>query len=563
MQLRPYQRAAIDALHAYFGMHDGNPLIVLPTGSGKSVVIAEFIRGALQQWPQTRVLMLTHVKELIEQNLDRLTQLWPGAPVGVYSASLRKRDVYDPVIFAGIQSVHRKAQVLGRFDLVIVDEAHLINASGTGMYRRLLDDLRAINPALKVVGLTATAFRTSTGDITHGDDRIFDGIAYELPMSTLLDHGHLAPLVSKRMAAEFDVSQVAIRQGEFVAAELEAAVDRDDITQAAVSEIIERGAARRSWLLFCAGVAHAEHVCAALQARGIAAACVTGGTPKPEREQIIKSYQRGELRAVTNANVLTTGFDAPATDLLAFLRPTCSPGLYVQMAGRGMRTAPGKANCLVLDFAGNVLRHGPVDAVRPWVPKKRGQREGAAPVRTCPDCDTISPAQARRCPECGYEWPEKPKHEASASDAAIMTSQKERELVEARVDEVVYLRHEKRGKPPSMRVDYLCGVKVYSEWVCVQHTGYARAKAVAWWWERDQNKAIPTNVDEAIARAEKLPKPGAITVDVTDQYPEIKHYDFTSKPAGLPDATAEGEDACGPGELAEAGGADDDIYALF
>ena len=558
MQLRDYQQAAIDALYAYFSESDGNPLVVLPTGAGKSVVIAAFVRGVFERWPGQRVLILTHVKELIEQNHDRMQAIWPDAQAGIYSASLRRRDIFDPIIFAGIQSVHRKANELGHFDLVIVDECHLINTKNDGMYRRFLDALRQINPALKVIGLTATAFRTGSGDITYGEQHIFHDVAYELSIQTLLDKGHLAPLVSKQTDAAISLEGVHIRQGEFVAKELEAVADQEELTRSAVAEIIRYGASRRSWLVFCSGVRHAKHVQEELQRQGIEAGCVTGDTPKTEREAMLEDYKAGRLRAMTNANVLTTGFDAPATDLVAFLRPTASPGLYVQMAGRGMRTAPGKENCLVLDFAGNVSRHGPVDQVRPWRPSKKGKGAAVAPTKTCPECQSIVAAQVAACPDCGYEWPVKPQHEATASGLAILSSMEDpADYIESvDVTSVSYRKHQKPGKLPSLRVDYLCGLRVFSEWICFEHTGYPRNKAVAWWCQRIDAEA-PATIDQALADADTLATPAAITVNTKPKYPEITGYEF-----GRPDAEKERLDAGCTERSAEDSRGASDIDAL-
>lgn len=540
MKARDYQLSAIESIYRYFPVNDGNPLIVLPTGSGKSVVIALFVKGVLERWPGQRILVLTHVKELIAQNFERLNQAWELAPAGIYSAGLNRRDTFDPVIFAGIQSVHNKASHLGHFDLVIIDECHLINIKNDGMYRKFIEALKLINPSLRLIGLTATAFRTGSGDITYGEQRIFHDVAYELPIQTLLDRGHLAPLVSKQTAAFIDTSEVNIQRGEFVAKELEAAADQTGLTQAAVSEIIDYGASRRSWLIFCSGVNHAEHVQAEIQSRGIACGCITGSTPKAEREQLLADYISGDIQALTNANVLTTGFDAPRTDLIAFLRPTCSPGLYVQMAGRGMRPAPGKINCLVLDFAGNVARHGPVDQVRPWIPNKRKRSEADAPTRTCPECDTIVAASVVVCPECGYQWPVEPKHDATASNLAILSENEDPEqyIETVDVDQVCYNRHAKPGKIPSMRVDYYYNLSLgrASEWICFEHTGYPHSRAVAWWALRSESDT-PETVEQAIAMSDQLPTPSKITIDKKPKYTEVKDYDFNDTDTRREDST--------------------------
>jgi len=543
LNLRDYQQAAIESLFEWFTLNPaGHPLLVLPTGAGKSVLIAAFIQQVMTSWPGQRVLMLTHVRELIAQNFEKLNRVWPLAPAGVYSASLRRRDKFDAIIFAGIQSVWSKAMQLGWFDLVLIDEAHLVNIKQSGMYRRFIEDLQKINPNVRVIGLTATAFRTGSGDITDGEHAIFTDVAYEVPVLELIQKGYLCPLVSKRMAAEIDTSHLHIRNGDFVQSEMEALIDRDEVTEAALDEVMLYGSGRRSWLFFCAGVGHAEHVREALERRGIPAGCVTGETPAGERDRIIEAFRRGDLRAITNANVLTTGFDAPGTDLLVFLRPTDSPGLYVQMMGRGMRPLGadmeesirnGKRDCLVLDFAGNVRRHGPVDEVKPWKPGKR--KKGCAPVKSCPECQTFMPVQVRTCPECGHEFPveQEAPHGRSASDAAVLSIELDptRYLLTENITECSYTRHEKAGSPPSMRVDYYAGYNRFaSEWVCLEHSGVARAKAVTWWMKRAPGTPIPRTIDEALERVSQLAVPSAITINTKGKYAEIVSYEWNAAP---------------------------------
>jgi DNA repair protein RadD len=532
IQPRPYQRESLDALYAWFRANPaGNPLLVLPTGAGKAVILALLVQEAIQHWPGTRVLMLSHVRELIQQNADKLRTVWPQAPLGIHSAGLKSRATFDPVIFAGIQSVHNKAWHLGRFDLVIVDECHLISHKAVGTYRTFLAEARKINPALRVVGLTATPWRTASGSLCHGDEALFSAVAHEVPMLDLIRDGYLSPLVSKRMATQLDVSGVATRQGEFVAKQLEAAVDREEITQAALTEVLDLGQERKKWLVFCSGVNHAEHIATVLRERGISAGCVTGQTPMVKRDQLINDFKSGRLRALTNANVLTTGFDVPDTDLLVMLRPTQSPGLFVQMVGRGSRQAPGKTDCLVLDFAGNTLRHGPVDQVKAWIPIAK-QVPQAAPTRTCPECQTILSIAVRTCPECGYEFPVDltPKHEASAFTLPILSSDIETRLERHAVHEVEYQRWPGRmGGPDTLRVTYRGPfMRIASEWVCFEHTGYARIKAISWWAQRAPGTLIPHTVAEALERQDELRAPSAIRVNVNKKYPEIIGYDFHS-----------------------------------
>jgi DNA repair protein RadD len=171
--LRAYQQRAIDQLYDWMKNNEGNPCLVLPTGSGKSHIIAAICKDALQNWPETRILMLTHVKELIEQNAEKLRSLWPGAPMGIYSASIGKRELGEPITFAGIQSVRNKARMIGGVDLIIIDESHFIGHKDEGGYRKLIAELTEINPHLRVIGLTATPYRLGHGLITD-KPAIFD-----------------------------------------------------------------------------------------------------------------------------------------------------------------------------------------------------------------------------------------------------------------------------------------------------------------------------------------------------------------------------------------------------
>ena len=473
--LREYQQRAINQLYAWFSAgNEGNPCLVLPTGAGKSHVVAALCKDALQQWPETRILMLTHVKELIEQNAEKMRQHWPGAPMGIYSASIGKRQLGEPITFAGIQSVRTKARLIGHVDLVIIDECHLVNHKDEGGYRGLLADLAAINPALRVVGLTATPYRLGHGLITD-KPAVFDALIEPISIEELVFKGYLSTLRSKVTRAVLDTSGVHKRGGEYIESELQAAVDTDDNNIAVVREVIALAGDRKAWLFFCAGVSHAERVADTLRQHGIVAECVTGATPKAERENILRRYKAGEIRALTNANVLTTGFDYPDIDLVAMLRPTMSPGLYVQMAGRGMRVKSHTDHCLVLDFAGVVAQHGPITAVQP--PKKAGDGGGEAPVKVCDTCHELCAISVSVCPACGTPFPVPEKPKLALRDDDIMGLQG----IEMGVSSWVWRRHVSRSSGKEMLAcTYYGGLsdRPVTEYLPVLHEGYAGDKAM-------------------------------------------------------------------------------------
>lgn len=475
--LREYQQKALDDLYAWFDKNPtGNPCLVLPTGSGKSHIIAALVKDAVQNYAGTRVLMLTHVKELIAQNAEKMREHWPNAPMGIYSASLNKRCLSEPITFAGIQSIVRRAKLLGHIDLIIVDEAHSINHGDAGNYRKLINELKEINPDLRVVGLTASPYRLGHGMIHEGDDVIFDALIEPIQIETLIDKGYLSPLRSKHTEFEIDVAGIKKRGGEFIAGELERAVDTNDNNLAAVKETIRRASDRKSWLVFCTGVAHAQHLSALFESMGVTSAYVTGETPQQERADILQRFKAGEIRALTNMNVLTTGFDYPGIDCLVMLRPTMSPGLYLQMAGRGMRIAPEKDDCIVLDFAGNVKRHGPITAVEP--PNKKGK--GVAPTKTCPQCSEIILAALSACSACGFEFqkpePEKEEKTYRLHDDDIMGFKP----VEMRITKWKWNKHVSRTSGKEMlKVTYYGNLsdEPIAEYLAVTHSGYAGDKA--------------------------------------------------------------------------------------
>ena len=399
--LRQYQQKAINETYAWFENNkSGHPCLELPTGSGKSHIVAALCKDAIRSWPETRILMLTHVKELIVQNAEKMLQHWPDAPLGIYSAGLRRRELGRSITFAGIQSVRKRADEIGHIDLVIVDECHLINHKNQGGYRALIDNLTEINPALRVIGLTATPYRLGHGLIID-KPALFSEIIQPTSIEELISLKYLSPLRSKKTELRINTINARKRGGEYREEDLVEAIKKFD-TMGAIDETLEIARDRKSLLFFCTGVAHAIAVRDELRSRGIVAETVLGSTPKPEREKILDDFKSGRVRAVTNANVLTTGFDHPNLDCIVFFRPTLSVSLYVQMAGRGMRIKDDVGDCLVLDFAGLVSEHGPITNVNSGY--KKG--EGEAPTKICPDWQEINHLAAKHCSACGAAFPE-------------------------------------------------------------------------------------------------------------------------------------------------------------
>ena len=522
--LRPYQQRTIDQLYEWFSAgNKGNPCIVLPTGSGKSHIVAALCKDAIQNWPETRVLMMTHVKELIQQNAAKMLDHWPDAPLGIYSAGLGLRQFGKKITFAGIQSVRNRAKEIGHVDLIIVDECHLISHKAEGGYRKLIDKLSVINPRLRVIGLTATPYRLGHGMI-HDGGALFDAIIEPVGIPELVEKGFLAPLHSKVTEEFYNTDGVHKRGGEFIDSELQKIVADHAQNGRVVDEIIAYAGDRKSWLVFCAGVEHARTIAHMLRESGVTAECILGETPKKDRERIIDEFKSGKIKALTNANVLTTGFDYPNLDLLVLLRPTASPGLYVQMAGRGMRIKDHTDHCMVLDFAMAVQTHGPIIAVEP--PRKKGT--GDPPIKACPKCHEICAISAKVCPDCDYIFPvtEKPKVELRTDD--IMGNSGNY----LDVSDWQWRQHTSRASGKRMlAATYYGGLgdPSITEYFPVTHAGYAgnkSRKALAQIFMRS-NYGLPETLDDLDLVADILTR---LTPPVAISYTrDGKYYRVTGK----------------------------------
>lgn len=532
LELRPYQAAAVDSIFDFFNNNaTGNPCVVLPTATGKSLVIAEFIERAIKMFPDTRIIVATHVKELVQQNYQEFKNLNHWAPAGIYSAGVGRREKNAQILFCGIQSVYNKAFTIGAADLLIVDECHVIPPSGEGMWRTFIINLLICNPQMRCIGLSATPYRMSSGMVTEGENRIFTDICYEYPLLDAVKEGYVCELVPKPVETKYDLSNVQKRGGEFVAGSLEKVYNVDEKTIAAVNEILAFGIDRKAWLVFAAGSDHARALYALLTERGIKCAIVLDKTPKGERDQAVADINSGAIQCLINNLVFTTGFNCKRIDLLVSFRATQSPGLWVQIAGRGFRLHPDKENCLLLDFGNNLGRHGPLDKIS-GSRKKKGSGNGDAPVKTCPKCNCLCFAAARDCPDCNYAFPPPgTKHTGSASTEAVLSTQIEpvwHDVISTR-----YVKHLKTGGTiPVMKVVYNTLMGPYYDFICFEHTGYAREKAAKWHKERS-TEPLPRFVDDALKIQYASPERVQLTKD--GKYWRVTKVEFATAKAEAPE----------------------------
>lgn len=526
---RDYQLMGVEAVYTHLETRKDNPCVVVPTGGGKSWMIARICADAVGQWGG-KVVVLSHVKELLEQSLNHLTKADPTLTVGVYSAGLGARELGYPVTVAGIQSAYRNVEDFPACDLIIIDEAHRIPSDGEGMYRTFLEGMKKKNPNVRLIGFTATPYRMGTGPICSGEN-LLNKICFEVSVRELIAKGHLSHLVSRGPTEDHDFSGVHVQAGEFDQAEIEKIMSTEYAVMMAVCDIISLGVARKSILLFASGVRHGQLVASMVREQtGEEVGEVYGDTPPEERERLVRKFRGGELRWLVNVNVFTLGFDAPNVDCVGLLRATLSPGLYYQMVGRGFRVQEGKKNCLVLDFGGNIMRHGPVDTID--VGERSSGNSGEGPVKKCPGCYLYVPAGVLVCPDCGHQFPPREKednapHGARASSSGILSGTPQ----EVEVQAVRYYPHTGQSGIPSMRVDYLVGFETsVSEFICVQHSGYAKQKAYDW-WKRRTTMPMPETAAEASGVAERsgLLVPSHLIVDFSGKHPKITAYKFSKE----------------------------------
>jgi DNA repair protein RadD len=361
--LRDYQKAAVDAVVEYFG--DGNtsgrPLVVLPTGAGKSYVIAALAREDVRAG--RRCLILTHRDELLRQNRSAVTEFVSKADVGTWSSMDGRKQRGRAVTVASIDSLRTQWWALDKIDTIIIDEAHLVSTEFATRFATLHRRLAGVNPAVRVVGLTATPYRLGTGRIDDPATGFFNRTVYEEPVGRLVARGYLCPLVTATGDARIVVSGSAAKGNEFTKRQLSGAAEDAAITRRIVQECVGRLAEERHWLCFGVSVAHAEMLHDAFASHGVSSAVVHGQMDVADRRAVLERFRSGDIRCVVNCEVLTTGYDFPEIDAIIMARPTMSLSLYCQMAGRGLRRAEGKRHCVVLDFAGNIARFGPLDAV--------------------------------------------------------------------------------------------------------------------------------------------------------------------------------------------------------
>ena len=390
-QLRSYQSDAVTATLKHFRKTNESAVIVLPTGSGKSLVIAELARLA-----NGKILVLTHVKELVEQNHQKYESY--DLEAGIYSAGLKQKNTDLQVTFASIQSAARNLTDFSqKYTLIIIDECHRVNIDkedeeSSNQYQQVINQVKKSNPEVKLLGLTATPYRLGMGwiyrkhyrgIIRSEEPRPFEHCIYELPLRYLIKQKYLTePKLVDATIEHYDFSSLQENNsGEYRQSDINQLLDKNHrVTQGIIEQVIELAQQRIGVMIFAATVEHAEEILSYLPSSE--SALVIGATENKVRDQLIQQFKQQKIKFLVNVSVLTTGFDAPHVDMIAILRPTQSVSLYQQIIGRGLRLSSDKKDCLVIDYTGNDF-----DLYQPEVGEKKPNSQSQPVQVMCPSCD--------------------------------------------------------------------------------------------------------------------------------------------------------------------------------
>lgn len=541
MKIRYYQDEAVCSVIDYMITREtGNPIVAMPTGTGKSIIIAELIRRILNMWPGTRFIMSTHVKELIAQNADKLRTLMPGIDLGVYSAGLREKSAENPVVYGGIASMIKNPKLFGKRNILLIDECHLVGNNDDAQYLEFIKQLKIINPRMRTVGFTATKYRMGLGLLTNG--KIFDDVCIDYTtlekFNQLIAEGYLAMLIPQQSNIVIDADGLLLSStGDYVQSQAEERAMR--VTREALSEAVRHRHTRFSWMVYAGGIKHCYQVQEILKEFGVTSTVIHSNSKEfpitdKERDQRIEDFKVGKYQAIINYGVLTTGFDHPPIDLIIMLRLTKSVPLWVQMLGRGTRPFDGdaifppKRNCLVLDYARNTRTLGPIND--PVIPTKKGAGGGDAPIKICEACGTYNHISARWCVGCGTEFEFAVKIVQKADDAELIRDAEP--VYEMFHVEQVYYTRNKPGKNSKTGLDTFKAtyyvreqMMPISELVTIEHEGYARRSAVDW-WSRRSSEPCPATIEEALTKVSSFRTPKTITVWTNTKYPTITRVDY-------------------------------------
>lgn len=387
--LRPYQADAVERVRDSYRRGRRAPLLVIPTGGGKTVIFSHITYGVNAKG--RRVLIVAHRRELIRQASAKLSDA--GVAHGIIAPGFTRTG--DAVQVASIQTVCRDPNMIGAFDLIIIDEAHHSVAS---QYVKLI----AAQAGAKLLGVTATPERADGRGLGISAGGVFDDLVIGPAVAELIEGGFLTPARVFAPAHAPDLSGVKIRMGDYDQGGLAAAMNVPTLTGEATAHYAKHAPGAPA-IAFCASVDHARNVAATFVAAGWRARAADGSMGSAERDAAIGGLVTGAVQVLCTCSLVDEGLDVPAVGAVLLLRPTKSLGRYLQQVGRGLRPAAGKTRLVVLDHAGCTLQHGMPDELRAWSLDGRPKKPIAPPTKQCPQCFAIF-KPAATCPDCGHSF---------------------------------------------------------------------------------------------------------------------------------------------------------------
>lgn len=528
--LRPYQVEALDIIHADLQTQP-NVLVQMTTGAGKTVTVCRLINHYFFDTDR-RFLILAHKQELIRQfqrTFKDMTDI-PESAVGIVCSGLGEKNLRRRITIGTVQSFINVLDKYQGCNLLIIDEAHRISIGNDSQYDQTINTLRKTSPNMRLVGITATPYRLGHGYI-YGDKatgpNLFPKLNTQIKYSVLRDAGYLMPLEGKvaindRLAD--DLGNVRVN-GDYVIDQLGEVMTKEIHLHTAIDAIRQYCDEFQRICVFCCTIDHAEKVRALM---GNECTIIHSRLTQIERDINMNAWKSGQCRVITSVNILAEGFDFPPLDCLIFARPTLSSGLYVQALGRVLRTSPGKDRAFLLDLTDNTSRFGTdLDKIKVSIPQAISRSD---PVleKICPNCEAVVHPARAQCPECGYEWPHDDPPVAETMPVLNDVFFGKAEPVKKTVRYISYHRHNKKDKPPSMRVSYYgysWTDKITSEWVCFEHQGFPRRKAEDWWrLFGPQDEKCPNTVEDALSFESEFLAPTEITIEPDGKWVRITDY---------------------------------------
>lgn len=515
-----------EAQKAFFDYYEsgkrGNPIICMFTGLGKSYALAYIMLQMIRRSKNAKIIVLTHSEKVLVQDYNAFYDLLcfynEFATIGMYSSKLNKKELDCQVTFATIGSVYKKPELFP-VNYVFVDECHLVSDLDDTMYRKFLAD-----KGKNVCGLTATPFRMKKGYLHEMENSIFTDLIYDTntpeKFAQMIELGYIVKPVREPTALTMETKGIAKTGGDFNLKGLSKALDRDNLTSKIVKDMLKYKDSHKHWFIFAIDKKHSENISRELNSVGITADFVHS-SKEEDNDIAIKKFREGKIQALVSVMMLTTGVDIPQIDLIGCLRPTDSVVIHIQSIGRGLRAFPGKTECLVLDYAGNTVRNGPIDS--PVIRVAGKGKAGGKMEKDCPECDLKHHISVRKC-DCGHEFTFKTKLETSSSEASLTKQRAEKKWV--KVNSAHYYLHKKMGKPNSLRIEYLSGLRRYPLWIMPFHGGFASRSSNHIF---NRLKTVPIKyekIEDILKQVHTLKVPTEIYLDVTEKYPFIEDFKF-------------------------------------